>query len=191
MEHLSKNFWESRYEDQDTGWDLGEISPPIKAYFDQVEDKSLRILIPGCGNGHEAEYLFNLGFENVHAMDLAEEPLRNLMERVPTFPEDHIIFGDFFTFHGEFDIIVEQTLFCAIDPELRSAYASKCEDLLSDTGKIVGVMFNHDFTGGPPYGGTIEEYLTYFDQFTSVEMEECYNSIEPRKGRELFVKISK
>jgi hypothetical protein len=33
--------------------------------------------------------------------------------------------------------------------------------------------------------------MTYFDQFSSVEMEECYNSIEPRQGAELFVKISK
>mgnify|MGYP006081386879 FL=1 len=191
MEHLSKNFWESRYEKETTGWDLGEVSSPIKAYFDQVENKSLRILIPGCGNGHEVEYLFNLGFDNVHAMDLAEEPLLNLLKRVPTFPEEHIIFGDFFAFSGEFDIIVEQTMFCAIDPDLRSAYASKCEGLLAENGKIVGVMFNLEFADGPPYGGSKEEYMTYFDQFSSVEMEECYNSIEPRQGAELFVKISK
>jgi methyl halide transferase len=191
MEHLSKNFWKSRYQNDTTGWDLGIISPPIKAYFDQVEDKSVRILIPGCGNGHEAEYLFNNGFKNVHVIDLAEEALANLKSRVPEFPDSQLHLGDFFKHDGEYDIVVEQTMFCAIDPKLRAQYASKVHELLSKGGKLVGLLFDHPFETGPPYGGSKEEYLTYFQEFTSISIEPCYNSVEPRQGGELFIRIVK
>jgi methyl halide transferase len=56
--NLDKDFWNNKYIENNTGWDLENVSPPIAAYFDQVENKALKILIPGAGNSHEAEYLF-------------------------------------------------------------------------------------------------------------------------------------
>jgi hypothetical protein len=50
----------------ETGWDLGQVSPPLKAYIDQLTDKNLRILIPGCGNSYEAEYLLEKGLYEHH-----------------------------------------------------------------------------------------------------------------------------
>ena len=60
-EHLSEEFWSQRYQEGKTGWDLGAASPPLVEYFDQLENKDLSILIPGCGNAHEAEYLHKNG----------------------------------------------------------------------------------------------------------------------------------
>ncbi|MCB0780847.1 MAG: SAM-dependent methyltransferase, partial [Flavobacteriales bacterium] len=51
---LDRDFWQQRYADGTTGWDLGAVSPPLKAYFDQLTDKDLRILIPGGGRSYEA-----------------------------------------------------------------------------------------------------------------------------------------
>ena len=51
---LSEKAWDNRYLNNDIGWDLGTVSPPLKAYFDQLENKELKILIPGGGNAHEA-----------------------------------------------------------------------------------------------------------------------------------------
>jgi len=51
-------FWSSKYQEGQTGWDMGEVSPPIKAYIDQLTNKDLSILIPGAGNAYEAAYLF-------------------------------------------------------------------------------------------------------------------------------------
>ena len=45
--NLDAEFWENRYRNQETGWDLGTVSPPLKAYIDQLEDKDVAILIPG------------------------------------------------------------------------------------------------------------------------------------------------
>lgn len=188
MEHLSEEFWTSRYMNCQTGWDLGVVSPPLKAYFDQLEDRSIRILIPGCGNAHEAEYLHEQGFSNVHVIDLSQEPLNSLLKRVSNFPMEHTHQGDFFKHEGEYDLIVEQTMFCAIDPKLRPDYAKKAASLLSPKGKLVGVLFNTTFEGGPPFGGSMEEYLTYFrPYFSMIHMEECYNSVGPRANREAFI----
>lgn len=190
MEHLSAEFWSDRYASSRTGWDLGEVSPPIKSYIDQLTNKELKILIPGCGNGYEAEYLWNQGFKNVHVVDLAAAPLENLNERCPELPKSQLHQGDFFKHEGQYDLIFEQTMFCAIDPSLRQDYATKVLELLKSGGKLVGVLFNRDFDGGPPYGGNKAEYQTYFKAFSKIEMEECYNSIEPRQGSELFIKIT-
>ena len=70
-----EKFWTQRYENGSTGWNIGYASPPITAYFDQVPDKSARILIPGAGNAYEAEYLYQQGFENVFVLDIAQPPL--------------------------------------------------------------------------------------------------------------------
>jgi SAM-dependent methyltransferase len=192
MENLSPEFWSERYKTSNTGWDLGVISPPIKEYIDQLEDKSIRILIPGCGNAYEAEYLHQLGFTNIHVLDFASEPLRDLIKRVPDFPENHLHQDDFFAHKAQYDLVIEQTLFCAIDPQLRGDYIKTVKGLLAPKGKLVGLLFNRNFEGGPPFGGNKEEYGKLFSkEFTTVNMEDCYNSVAPRMGSELFVQMQK
>ena len=61
--------------------------------------------------------------------------------------------------------------------------------LLRPGGKLVGLWFNHplDTEEKRPFGGTREEYLTYFTPYFTIKtMEDCYNSIKPRMGSELF-----
>ena len=103
---LSEKAWDNRYLQNDIGWDLGEISPPLKAYFDQLESKNLKILIPGGGNSHEAEYLFNNGFKNVFVVDLSKTALDNIKKRVPNFPLSQLINNDFFKINDAFDLII-------------------------------------------------------------------------------------
>jgi thiopurine S-methyltransferase len=94
--NLSESFWENKYKLNKIGWDLGEVSPPLKAYFDQLTNKDLKILIPGGGNSYEAEYLFNKGFVNVFVVDLSKTAIDNIQKRIPEFPSSHLILGDFF-----------------------------------------------------------------------------------------------
>jgi len=190
---LTESFWDNRYKLHDTGWDLGEISPPLKAYFDGLTNKDLKILIPGGGNSHEAEYLHNNGFKHVYVIDLSKTALENLKLRVPSFPENHLIHGDFFDIDMVFDIIMEQTFFCAINPNLRHAYAEKAFNLLNKTGQIIGLLFDAPLNETrPPFGGSKAEYLHYFKPYFDVSlMEVCYNSHQTRAGRELFIRLKK
>ncbi len=186
-----RNEWNNRYKNRQTGWDIGCPSTPLKEYIDGIDNKNQRILIPGCGNAYEAEYLHLLGFKNVFVLDIAELAIQGFQKRVPEFPEAHLILGDFFNHTEKYDLILEQTFFCAIDPELRNTYAVKMSELLVSGGKLAGVMFNFELTKeGPPFGGSASEYLTYFEpHFNVLHLEPCRNSIKPRQGNELWVEL--
>lgn len=190
---MNSKFWSQAYKEGRTRWDIGYVSPPIKTYFDQLENKKLKILIPGGGNAYEAEYIHKLGFQNVYVVDLVEEPFQNLKIRYPEFPDDHLILGDFFDLDDQYDLIVEQTFFCALLPSLRESYVSKCSDLLKPGGKLIGLLFNIPlFENRPPFGGNKSEYQKLFeDYFEIAVMETSYNSIEPRQGNELFIILNK
>ncbi len=190
---FDKHFWESLYEENSTGWNIGYPSTPIKTYIDQLKNKSLKILIPGAGNAYEAEYLHNKGFTNVWLIDLAKKPLKNFKKRVPDFPHTHLIQGDFFEHNSQYDIIIEQTFFCALDPILRNAYAEKMSQLLKSGGKLIGLLFNFELTSeGPPFGGSKKEYQKLFSNYFKIEvLEAAYNSIKPRSGREFFIIFEK
>ncbi|MFT2009880.1 methyltransferase domain-containing protein [Pontibacter sp. 13R65] len=190
---FNASYWQSRYKVSQTGWDAASITTPLKDYFAQLTDKHLRILIPGCGNAWEAEYLFSAGFENVYVADFAEAPLQNFAARVPAFPKEQLLQQNFFDLHGEYDLIVEQTFFCAIAPALRPAYAKKCAELLVPGGKLVGLLFDTEFEmPGPPFGGNREEYQNYFAPYFSFKhFDIAFNSILPRQGKELFICLEK
>jgi SAM-dependent methyltransferase len=190
---LSGNAWDNRYLNNDIGWDLGQVSSPLKAYFDQLENKEIKILIPGGGNSYEAEYLFTNGFKNVFVVDVSKTAIENIQKRIPDFPASQLIHGNFFDVVDVFDLIIEQTFFCAIHPNLREDYVVKMNQLLKLKGKLVGVMFNVPLNNDkPPFGGNKKEYLGYFRPYFKIEiMDACSNSFGNRKGRELFMKLLK
>lgn len=189
---LDQQYWTDKYHAEQTGWDLGYVSTPIKTYIDQVEDKSIKVLIPGAGNSYEAEYLWRAGFSNVFVVDISEEPLKNLSKRVPEIPREQLIHADFFSLKGQFDLILEQTFFCALNPRLRESYVLKMHQLLKPSGSLVGLMFNIPlYEDHPPFGGHMSDYKPLFQTHFKIEiMEESYNSIPQRAGNEIFVKFS-
>jgi SAM-dependent methyltransferase len=184
---------------------MGRVSPPLQAYFEQLTDKRLSILIPGCGNSYEAAWLLENGFSSVTLIDISAMLMEKLRDRfraftesadpLPTGSSNHppmapplrLITGDFFDLTGSFDLIIEQTFYCALDPALRKDYVEKMYHLLRPGGRLAGVLFDRDFEGGPPFGGHKEEYAALFRQkFILKKIEPCYNSIKPRAGSELF-----
>ncbi|MFH6985409.1 methyltransferase domain-containing protein [Marinoscillum luteum] len=193
MQQLDQQYWETRYQNGLTGWDAGAITTPLREYFDQLTDKSVSVLIPGAGNAHEAAYLFELGFSDVHVLDISESALRQFQLRNPLFPKSHIHQGDFWAHEGKYDLIIEQTFFCAIDPVLRTAYVKKTSDILRSGGKLVGVLWNHPMgENEPPFGGSEAEYIELFSECLEINvLETAYNSIQPRAGREVFIKMTK
>ena len=124
--NLSEEFWDDRYKSKEIGWDLGEISTPIKLYIDQLTNKNIKILIPGGGNSYEAEYLHHNGFENVTVVDVSRKALDNIKKRVPTFPLKNLIHSNFFDLQESFDLVLEQTFFCAIIQLFAKIMCKKC-----------------------------------------------------------------
>jgi len=189
---LNESYWSTRYKQGQTGWDIGHVSTPIKEYVDQLQNKELSVLIPGAGNAYEAEYLWQNGFKNVTVVDLSKDPLNNLRERFPMIDPSKLIHGDFFDLDQTFDLVIEQTFFCALSPALRTAYVKKMSEVLNPEGKLVGLLFNIPlFDDHPPFGGHRSDYLPLFEErFEISVIETAYNSIPQRAGNELFINMS-
>ena len=190
QQKLDAEYWNERYLSGRTGWDMQQVSPPLKAYIDQLDDKNIRILVPGCGNAHEAAYLLSAGFTNVTLIDFAPAALEAVRKKLLPLAGTslHLICENFFDVHSTFDLVLEQTFFCAIDPSLRTAYVQHMHSILVPGGRFAGLLFDRDFEGGPPFGGTAAEYKILFAPFFYLRlMEPCYNSVPPRMGHEVFV----
>ena len=63
--NLDQNYWENQWQMKEIGWDIGHSSPAIDHYILQYVNKNASILIPGCGNAYEAEFLWNQRFRNI------------------------------------------------------------------------------------------------------------------------------
>lgn len=192
MDFLDATYWDQRYQNNQIGWDLGQCSPPIKAYIDQLTDKNISILIPGCGNAHEAAYLVEKGFTNITLIDIAPTLVSKLKNQFKD-TSVNVLLVDFFQFQGQFDLIIEQTFFCAIHPAQRKTYVNKVASLLKPGKKLVGLLFNKEFEQpGPPFGGTVLTYEELFSPAFHINtMAVAYNGIKPRQNTEVFINFSK
>ena len=192
---LDRNYWNKRYIQNKTQWDLGTFSPPIIHWLDQQKNKNIKILVPGAGFGHEVTYAFQNGYKNVYYMDFATKAVGEFKKTCTGFPEEQIFDQDFFKLkkNNFFDVILEQTFFCALDPFLRIKYVSKCYQLLKKDGKLIGLLFNTKFNhDGPPFGGITDDYIALFSKkFTLLEMANSTHSVSPRKGNELWIEFQK
>lgn len=190
---LDQHFWNARWENEETGWDIGHASPAITQYMAKYAGKNEAILIPGCGNAYEAEFLSVQGFTNITLVDISPKAVQNLKEKFSDKPEVSVLCNDFFQHEGNYDLIIEQTFFCAIPPNRREEYAEKTSSLLRKGGKIIGLLFDKKFEHqGPPFGGCPCEYKPIFEPYFEIEtMEECKNSIPSRAGSELFIEFVK
>ena len=190
---ITKDYWNTLYDQNQIGWDIGVPSPVIKDYLDQLRSKDLSILIPGCGNAYEAEYLLEQGYKSITVIDIAPSLTASLAKKfhAEIGKRIKVITGDFFNHDGEYDLILEQTFLSALEPSLRKRYVEKMHDLLRKGGHLAGVIFSQVFEEeGPPFGGTIQEYKKMFSgKFKIKQLEPCYNSIERRKGSEAFINL--
>lgn len=189
---FNETYWASRWENGQTGWDIGGPAPAIIQYFKNFEPKTIAILIPGCGNAYEAQALWEMGFRNITIIDIVAEKAIELQEKFKN-TGIKVIHSDFFLHQGQYDYIIEHTFFCSLHVPMRTAYAQKMASLLKDGGKLVGLLFNREFEGTePPFGGNIEEYTDLFHPyFQEVMIAAAENSILPRKGSEVFIKLQK
>ena len=189
---LNASYWDAQYKSETIGWDLGIISPPIKSYIDSYSNKEASILIPGCGNSYEADYLLQQGFTDVTVIDIAPSLVETLKNKYQNNEHIKIILSDFFEHQGQYDLIIEQTFFCALAPSFRTQYVHKMYVLLKTNGKLAGLLFNKNFTQGPPFGGSMTEYQnTFKDAFALLQMDIAANSLADRAGMELFIEFKK
>ena len=190
-------FWEDIYLENDTGWDLKGVTP----FFDSISNELIqgKVCILGCGRGYDAIMFAEKGFD-VTAVDFAPTPISELNKLaiqksviITTVQDD--IFSLVEKFPDTFDYVIEQTCFCAINPNRRKEYETLVRTILKPDGKLVGLWFPLDKSqeeGGPPFGTTIYEVKSIFNSGWKIEKENFPSqSVEPRKGREKLIIFKK
>ncbi len=202
MQNINEHiFWEEKYKKEKIPWDIGEVAPAFVKYFcDEnrellTENKEIAVL--GCGHGHDAFYLAKNIKCQVYAFDFSESAISycNQVKEKQNIKNINFYQIDIFELIKDkkwasyFDLIIEHTCFCAIDPKRRDEYIKLVKYLLKPNGELVGLFFIRDESlGGPPYGSTpelIKNYFkNYFQEVVELRPEPCLHS--NLQGEEYF-----
>ncbi len=184
--------WERRYGQSDTPWDKGMVAPALTKFLEQNRI-GRRVLVPGCGRGHEVRELALHPDVEVVGLDISSTAIAQARELAKSASPNRIslVEGDFFqlpdNLKGSFDWVVEHTCFCAIDPAQRPNYALAAAEALRTGGKLFAIFYlNPDTEAGPPFGVSKEELSNLFDpHFTLLEEWVPKESFPGRENREL------
>lgn len=158
--------WENRYQNKQMGWDRGAASPALLAWLESGDLQPCRILIPGCGLGHEVVELARRGFE-VTAIDIAPSAIRHLQEVLTRESlSANVIFGDLFEYTARqpFDAIYEQTCLCALPPHTLETYEARLYEWLRPGGQVLAMFMQTGKEGGPPFHCDIQAMQVLFSQ---------------------------
>ena len=192
-----REFWEDLYISGDTTWDLGGPTPIFEKLSKNINPGKLCIL--GCGKGHDAVMFAKNNFE-VTAVDFSLSAINFLKESADKAKVDiQILNTNIFDltkeYYNQFNYIIEQTCFCAINPNMRNNYEKLVSNLLVKGGQLIGLWFpldKHIDEGGPPWATSVREVKNLFSNNWIVESEEFSNlSINPRKDREKLIVFRK
>lgn len=182
--------WNERYAQEDTPWDKGAAHPVLRGMLDQGALTG-RILVPGCGTGHDVRELARRGL-TVVGLDIAPLAIERARAHAPAGSETYEL-GDLFHLPSSmlenFDGVFEHTCFCAIDPARRADYVAAVASLLRPAGHLLSVFFvNPDNEGGgPPFGCTAAELDGLFaGRFRLLEEHREIPTYPEREGRELL-----
>ncbi|KAK5804412.1 hypothetical protein E1A91_A09G181600v1 [Gossypium mustelinum] len=183
--------WEESWKQGVTPWDLGRPTPVILHLHHSGSLPMGRVLVPGCGTGYDVVAMACPG-RYVVGLDISEEAIKKAKQMSSSLPNaDNFTFieADFFSWRPTdlFDLIFDYTFFCAILPEMRSAWAQQIQNFLKPDGELVTLMFPmDDHAGGPPFKVSIEDYEEVLHPmgFKAVSIVDNELAIEARKGRE-------
>ncbi|XP_073141449.1 probable thiol methyltransferase 2 isoform X2 [Henckelia pumila] len=187
----SGNGWDRCWEEGLTPWDLGEPTPVLLHLHNTGALPKGRALVPGCGSGYDV-LAIACADRYVVGIDISDNAITKATELSSESPNaEHFTFlkADFFTWHPAelFDLIFDYTFFCAIEPDMRSAWARKVHDLLKPDGELITLMYPiEDREGGPPYKVSVTDYedVLHPAGFRATSIFENELAIAPRKGRE-------
>ncbi|MBX7231198.1 MAG: methyltransferase domain-containing protein [Bdellovibrionales bacterium] len=185
------HFWTSIYQNEKPGWDLGRETAILNDILPQLKLPKSRILVVGCGGGHDAAYLAQKG-HIVTGIDFSEEAIARSRTQYGQIKNLQFKVQDIFSmpkeYWGYFDLIYEHTCYCAVNPSRRNELVRIWHKLLSESGHFLGILFAWDKRQGPPWGGSEWEVRQRLDKyFKFIYWTRWRRSIPERQGKELVV----
>ncbi|HEX4515363.1 MAG TPA: methyltransferase domain-containing protein [Polyangiaceae bacterium] len=184
-------FWDAAYDEKRDGWELGDVAPPISRALREMRGTG-RAVVFGCGRGHEVRAAARAGLDVV-GIDFAAQPIADAERMTPPALAHRIAWrrADIFALddEGAFDLLIEHTSYCAIDPKRRDEWMRVGRKVLKPGGTLLGLFYAHERPGGPPYATTREEARVALERngFRIERSETPADSIERRRDNELLV----
>ncbi|MEM9281609.1 MAG: methyltransferase domain-containing protein [Verrucomicrobiota bacterium] len=187
--------WEYQYQTQQTPWEKGAPAPPLLEWLDHhPETISGRLLVPGCGTGHDVRALAGQTKASpLVGLDVSETALEIARSHAPAGNETYLL-DDLFVLPesqgGTYDWVFEHTCFCAILPSQREDYVEAVHQLLKPGGQLLAVFFldpyddDHPPGGGPPHGTSLDELQERFEASGRFQITESYEPNRAYEGRE-------
>jgi len=159
---MSATDWEAEYTQGHTPWEKGAPSPGLVDYLSEVPVRG-RVLVPGCGFGHDVRALARTA-EEVVGLDIAPSAIA----RARAFPRvggEQYVVADLFALpaamRGVFDYVWEHTCFCAIHPSQRPDYIEAVAAALQPAGHLLAIFYldpgNESPDEGPPFEVSLAE----------------------------------
>lgn len=192
--------WQHAYAAGTTPWDLRRPTPPLVELLASPLLASCglfagaRVAVPGCGRGHDLREFDRHGFE-VTGFDLApaavDEAVALLaLNRARARVLCRDVFGLEPEFRAAFDLAYDYTLYCALHPPLRAAYARTLAGILAPGGMLLHLAFpmRSDVAGKngrPPHLITASDLRASFEpHFDLLRELPASGSVAPRVGAE-------
>jgi len=157
----SPDFWQERFASHRTPWDRGEVNPALEPLIAQgLFPAGARVLVPGCGAGHEVARLAAAGCR-VLAVDYAPAAVALTRERLARAGlVAEVIEADLlaWTPPAPLDGVWEQACLCALHPDHWVAYATRLAGWMAPGGTLALLAVQAEREGrreglveGPPY----------------------------------------
>jgi len=137
-ETINESFWTHIYNTEDPGWDLKVPHPALESTMNQIKLSKCRHIVTGVDFSPEAIKQANQKYSHVQNLNFVQKDIFDVTSEEL----------------GQFDLIYEHTLYCAISPDRRNQLLKKWTSMLSDTGQLLGIFFTMDKRMGPPFGGS-------------------------------------
>lgn len=183
-------YWETRYLEENTPWDLGQAAPPFVSMLISKEAPIPgRAAVLGCGRGYDALIFAAHGFETI-GFDFSASAIEDAQLLADTVGSTaKFMQRDIFELPGEFenyfDYVIEHTCFCAINPQKRFDYVDVVNSILKPGGETIAVFFTHNRPGGTPYGLDPTEIKQYMHRgFETISLYPVINSVPNRIDQE-------
>ncbi|MCA9170213.1 MAG: methyltransferase domain-containing protein [Planctomycetales bacterium] len=161
---VSQAAWQQRYIEGAIGWDRGKPSPQLHKWLADEAIEPCRILIPGCGRGHEVIALAEREF-SVTGIDFADSAITYLRQeqRLRKLQFD-VIQTDLFAYQPSepFDAVYEQTCLCAIDPSQWETYEQLLCCWTKPGATLLASFMQSDASEGPPFSCDLKSMRQLF-----------------------------
>lgn len=179
------DFWDLRYRANFSPWDAGRVPAQLRAFVARAT-RPRRVLVPGCGSGHDVRFLAEQGWD-VLGLDFSHEAIA--AARAVLGPHaNRVRYGDFFAPIAEapFEVAYERAFLCALPRKRWQAWSQRIAEVVEAGGLLAGYFFFDTVGRGPPFPLASQAELDALlaDRFERIEDAPVGDSIPVFQGKE-------